>query len=755
MPRITSHPILKLPEGRKSVRFLLNGQQAEGFEGEALSSALIALGKSSFSFHPKDGAPQGLFCANGQCSQCTVLIDGVPKKSCLTPLAEGMDVRSLEGLASLTAMDEGLQQAERRALHTDILVIGGGPSGLAAACELGRIGFQVVVADDKERLGGKLVLQTHKFFGSEKDCYAGVRGIDIAQKLEEKLKKLPNVTILKNSPVVAIFKDRKAGVYKDYSSYLLVEFTALVVASGARENNLLFPGNDLPGVLGAGAFQTLVNRDLVAASKRILVVGSGNVGLIAAYHALQAGMQVVGIVEIMGRISGYKVHADKIRRMGVPIHLNTTILRAEGAMLESARHEDTKPEDAVAEVAMPEGAVPEVAVPEGAMPECIGSERAPEGQAELRLCRALVARVDDRFRPIPGTVSSYDVDTVLIAAGLSPCDEFLRQARSYGILAMAAGDAEEIAEASSALFGGKIAAYNLARMLGKKLEMDSSWFATRDVLKSRPGDSFSRSPLIPDVEWRPVFFCSEEIPCNPCATVCPESSISLRPIRGDIMDLPYFSGTTCIGCFSCVAVCPGLAVSLVRKLSETSAEVVLPWEFDADFPQGQLMDLVGQEGEFIETAPVTGRRKNPRNGTWLLHFMTSLKNASRIAGIRVQAEELSLPSSSEPQDAQAEAGDPIVCRCERIRLSEIVSFIKENRVRDINQLKTLRVGMGACGGKTCSRLLDRAFKQAGVDPSQIESGSLRPLFMEIPMGEIVNEGLSKIGGKNAGVRGAP
>ncbi len=716
MPRIDSHPILKLPEGRKLVNFFFNGEPVEGYEGEVISSALMALGKSTFSYHPKDGAPQGLFCANGQCSQCTVLIDGIPQKSCLTPLAEGMDVRSLRGLASLPAADEGLKQAERRALHTDILVIGGGPAGLSAAYELGKMGFQVVVADDKDRLGGKLVLQTHKFFGSEKDCYAGVRGIDIALKLEKKLKKLPTVTILKNSPVVGIFKDRKAGIYKDYDSYLLVEFTALVVASGAREKNLLFPGNDLPGVLGAGAFQTLVNRDLVAASKRILVLGSGNVGLIAAYHALQAGMQVVGIVEIMGKINGYKVHADKIRRMGVPIHLNTTILKAEGAALAGSL----------------------------------------ESGADIRLCRVLTAKVDDRFKPMPNTLLCYEVDTLLIAAGLAPCDEFLRQAQSYGILAIAAGDAEEIAEASSAMFGGKIAAYNLARMLGKKQELEPSWLSTKDILKSKPGESFSRSPLAPQAEWRPVFFCSEEIPCNPCATVCPVSAISLRSIRGTIMDLPYFSGHTCIGCFSCVAICPGLAISLVRKLSDTSAEVVLPWEFSVDFPDGQLMELVGQEGEYIETAPVIGRRKNPKNNTWLLHFKTSLNNASRIAGIRVQAEEVSRPLVSKPyQDSSTDENDPIVCRCERVRLAEIVAFIKENHVRDINQLKTLRVGMGACGGKTCSQLLDKAFLLAGVDPAEVEPGSLRPLFMEMPIGEIVNEGLSRIGGKNAGARGAP
>ena len=719
MPRITSHPVLSIPEGRKEVAFLFDGKPVTGYEGEPVASSLVALGVAYFSLHRKDRAPQGLFCANGQCSQCTVLIDGIPRKSCVTPLSQGMDVRTLVGLPRLPAVDEALQQAERRTIRTDILVIGGGPSGLSAAQELGKMGFQVVVADDKEKLGGKLVLQTHKFFGSEEDCYAGVRGIDIAEKLEDKLKRLPNVTILRNAPVVAIFKDRKAGIYKDYSSYLLIEFTALVVAAGAREKSILFPGNDLPGVYGAGAFQTLVNRDLIAASKRILIVGSGNVGLIAAYHALQAGIEVAGIVEIMGRINGYKVHADKIRRMGVPIHLNTTILRAEASGSASAEGSDS---------------------------------------GAGRVACAITAKVDDNYKPIPGTALAYDIDTVLIATGLASCDEFLTQARAYGILAVAAGDSDEIAEASSAMFGGKIAAFTLARMLGKRVELDPAWIPKRDVLKSRPGDSFSRSPVVPGLEWRPVFFCAEEIPCNPCATVCPTSSIRLRPLRGNLLDLPYFDGTKCIGCMSCVAICPGLAVSLVRKVSEDSAneaaaEVVLPWEFLAEFPLGTSMDLVDQDGSFIESAPVVARKRNARNNTWLLTFRTSLANASSVAGIRVQGPDV---SKGRPVASSACADEEAcVCRCERVTLGELVQFIKDNDVRDINQLKTLRVGMGACGAKTCSQLVGRAFRLAGVDPATVEPASLRPLFMEVPMGEIVNEGLFRLGGKDAGSRGAP
>ena len=68
-------------------------------------------------------------------------------------------------------------------------------------------------------------------------------------------------------------------------------------AAFAREKSLSFPGCDLPGVYGAGAFQTLVNRDLVRPSEKLFIVGGGNVGLIAGYHGLQAGIDVVGLVE--------------------------------------------------------------------------------------------------------------------------------------------------------------------------------------------------------------------------------------------------------------------------------------------------------------------------------------------------------------------------------------------------------------------------------------------------------------------------
>lgn len=187
MNRITEHPVLAA-EPRARVKFTFDGRECEALEGEMISSALYANGVKVFSRHHKDGAPQGIFCANGQCAQCSVVADGISVKSCVTPVREGMKVQTLDGAARLPERSGAQEPGRVEELEPDVLIIGGGPSGLAAAAELGKLGVKTLIIDDKASFGGKLVLQTHKFFGSVEDCYAGTRGVDIARKLEEQLK---------------------------------------------------------------------------------------------------------------------------------------------------------------------------------------------------------------------------------------------------------------------------------------------------------------------------------------------------------------------------------------------------------------------------------------------------------------------------------------------------------------------------------------------------------------------------------------
>lgn len=260
MDRIERHPILEV-EDKPKVRFYFKGKELLARQGEVITSALFANGIKIFGHHVKDGSPQGLFCANGQCAQCMVIADGIPVKGCMTQVKPGMHIVPCDELPELPPDDRPPEHFEEiETLGTDVLIIGGGPSGITASLELAAYGIDVIIVDDKHILGGKLVLQTHSFFGTVADCYAGTRGIDIAKKLSDEVSKFPNIRVMLNSTAVGCFEDRKIGIVSG-EKYLLIKPKRLLVAAGARERALAFPGCDLPGVYGAGAFQTLVNRD--------------------------------------------------------------------------------------------------------------------------------------------------------------------------------------------------------------------------------------------------------------------------------------------------------------------------------------------------------------------------------------------------------------------------------------------------------------------------------------------------------------
>jgi ferredoxin len=390
-------------------------------------------------------------------------------------------------------------------------------------------------------------------------------------------------------------------------------------------------------------------------------------------------------VEALPRCGGYKVHEDKIKRLGVPIWTSHTVLRAEG---------------------------------------------------DERVERVIIAAIDDKFRPIPGTERSFDVDTVLIAVGLSPVDELLVKAREYGMNVYAAGDTEEIAEASAAIFSGKITGRRIARDIGMNVPIPSDWNDFGEVLKHKPGEAAPFEPTDLEAPVYPLIRCVQEIPCDPCIKACPQKLISMP---GSILSLPEFAGE-CQGCGRCVLACPGLAIQLVINDYDASGDkalVMLPFEFtDMQTPMGMEVTTTDFEGNVVGKGRVVAVRKREdqdRRRLLLLEVPDSEK--LRVAGFRIREPEQGQPVTLDESDAD----DPMICRCERVRKSEIVAAIRAG-VRDMNQLKAVaRSGMGGCGGKTCTEQVLRIFREEGVDPSEVTLPSIRPLVAEVHLGDFVKK----------------
>lgn len=679
--RISNHPILP-PIEAPEFTFTFNDREYTAREGEVITTALYAAGITVFGHHHRDGGAQGVYCVNGQCSQCMVIADGKPVKGCMVAVTPGMQVNSVEGPPELadTDLPETIN-VQPEVVKTDVLIIGGGPAGISAAIELGNVGVDVLIIDDKQELGGKLSLQTHNFFGSVADCYAGLRGVEIGHILSGDLSHLPTINTWLNSTVVGVFSDGKFGVSGN-GTYKLVEPRRVLFSTGAREKSLAFPGADLAGVYGAGAFQTLVNRDLVKCAERLFIIGGGNVGLIGAYHALQAGIDVVGLVEALPQCGGYKVHEDKIKRLGVPVYTSHTVLKIEG---------------------------------------------------EENVERVIIAEIDENFKPVKGTERVFNVDTVLMAVGLSPVDELLVKAREYGIEVYAAGDAEEIAEASAAIFSGKIIGRRMAQGMGIDLPVPSNWEAFGDTLKHHTAESKPFQPEDSTASVYPLIRCMQEIPCDPCTEACPSKCITMPE---SILSLPEYS-KDCIGCGQCVLACPGLAITLVINDYDPDDEktlLVMPYEFVNNIiPLGKEVTTTDMEGNVVGKGKVIAYKdRTSQNSRRLLLLEVPYEDKLKVAGFMIREVE-----PGEPLNLAADEEDPIICRCERVKKSEIVGAIRAG-IRDMNQLKAaVRAGLGGCNGKTCNDLILRLYREEGIPMSEITLPTHRPLVAEVHLGDFI------------------
>ena len=171
-------------------------------------------------------------------------------------------------------------------LEKDVLVIGAGPAGLAASIEAGKYGASVLLVDLNMQPGGQLFKQIHKFFGSSAHR-SGTRGYDIGKQLLKEAEE-SDVEIWMQSTVIGIFPGNKIAIEKGLDSgekeMVTMQAKKIIIATGASENAIRFKGWTTPGVMGAGAAQTMINVNHVKPGQKIVMLGTGNVGLIVSYQ---------------------------------------------------------------------------------------------------------------------------------------------------------------------------------------------------------------------------------------------------------------------------------------------------------------------------------------------------------------------------------------------------------------------------------------------------------------------------------------
>ena len=495
----------------------------------------------------------------------------------------------------------------------ELIIVGAGPSGLSAAIEGAKKGMSVIVFDENAKPGGQLFKQIHKFFGS-KEHKAKIRGFKIGEEL---LKEAADagVEVVLDATVIGMYQNKEITVRIE-DSICHYKGDSIIIATGAAENMVTFDGWTLPGVIGAGAAQTMMNLHGIQPGKKILMLGSGNVGLVVSFQLLQSGCEVAAIVDAAPKIGGYGVHAAKVARTGVPFYLSHTITKAEGT-------------DHVTGV--------------------------------------VISEVDKNFQPIPGTEKHFDVDTICLAVGLSPMSQLLKMAgcemednprkggqvpivNEHGETSIpgvfAAGDVSGIEEASSAMIEGRMAGVCAAYYLGycdekelqetlQKLDEDldslrQGMFAPKnrgkDITETDEGILISTNLLkkgfiaeeeierYPGVIHRkgihPIMECSQNIPCNPCQDACPKHCIK---IGKDITALPAVDESVeCVGCGMCVAACSGQAIFLLNEeYEEGFAAITMPYEFLPLPKAGDTGKALSRGGEEICEAEVIEVRTAP------------------------------------------------------------------------------------------------------------------------------------------------
>ena len=511
-----ANPRIRVASSLLTIRF--DGRSIPALEGETIAAALSAAGILAYR-HTASGAPRGLHCGMGACFDCVVTVDGrIGRRACIEKVADGMQVTGAAPaeLAPL-APEPARETAADRAC--DILIVGAGPAGLAAAIAAAEAGASVIVLDERDAPGG----QYHKPLASSHASATPDAQFREGSALRARAERA-GALIETGATVWGAFGAQEiATVLRG----IAVTFhpRRLILATGAHERPVPLPGWTLPGVMTTGALQTLARAQRVSPGRRVLIAGNGPLNLQLACELLAGGAEIMAVVEAAARPGGRTLrqawamlsaapaiarqglgYLATLRRAGVPVLWGSQVVALEGDTMFAA-----------ARIVTPTG--------------------------ERRIAADVVA-INLGFQPETGLARALDVPHRYIDSGLGHlATEADTDGRTTVEGVFAIGDGASLGGARVALQRGRLAGLAAARDLGFTAPDEPAVHA-----------ALARAVAFQDALWS-LFAAPPPGPIADSTIVCRCEEVTAgrlrREIAGGLVSLPALKKATRAGMGRC------------------------------------------------------------------------------------------------------------------------------------------------------------------------------------------------------------